>query len=112
MKYLPYDELCLHEKQKAQTFTGIPVKEKNIRSLSPEIKAKMIHSFLPSILKQLDVLNIDEIIGLVEKMEKYNTEIKNNNISEYCSLLSRSVQSFNILEINSTLKQLSAFINY
>ena len=112
MKYLPYDELCVHEKQKDRTLTEIPVKEENTRSLSPDLKAEMIHSFLPSILKQLDVLNIDEIIGLVEKMEKYNTEIKNNNISEYCSLLSRSVQSFNILEINSTLKQLSAFINY
>ena len=111
MKYLPFEESCTHEKQQDRALNTEPANGRSTNKLSPDNKAVMIHSFMPSITKQLKTLNIDEIIGLVGKMEKYNKELQNIQISEYCSLLSGYIQSFNILKINFTLKQLSSFIN-
>ena len=111
MKYLPYEESCTPERQQGLVLNKEPAKVKRMNKLSPDIKAEMIHSFMPAISKQLNTLNIDEIIGLVKEMEEYNKEMQNEGITEYCSLLSGFIQSFNILKINTTLKQLSSFIN-
>ena len=111
MKYLPYEESCTPERQQGLVLNKEPAKGKSMNKLSPDIKAEMIHSFMPAISKQLNTLNIDEIIGLVKEMEEYNKEMQNEGITEYCSLLSGFIQSFNILKINTTLKQLSSFIN-
>jgi len=111
MKYLPYEKTSSQAEQQDLIPNEEPVKVKSTQNLSPDNKAAMIHAFMPSISIQLNTLNIDEIIGLVEKIKEYNKEIQNNEISEYCTLLSKSIKSFNILKIKDLLKQLSSFIN-
>ena len=111
MKYLPYEESTIQEKKQNFVLEEETEKEKRTKKLSSNIKEEMIHSFMPSILKQLNTLNIDELIGLVDKLEDYNKELQNNKITEFCSLLSGFIQSFNISKINITLNQLSTFIN-
>jgi len=112
MKYLPYDESITEHKQLDPLLNKETKKGKSTATLSPGIKTEMIQSFMPSISKQLDVMNTDEIIRLLEKLVEYNKVIKNSQISEYCTQLSGYIQSFNISEINKTLKKISAFINY
>ena len=112
MKYLPYDESITEQKQHDPLLNKETKKGKSTATLSPGIKTEMIQSFMPSISKQLDVMNTDEIIRLLEKLEEYNKVIKNEQLSEYCTQLSGYIQSFNISEINKTLKKISAFINY
>ena len=111
MKYLPYEELGTQEKQQECTWNEEPAKGISTNKLSPNIKAVMLYRFMPSILKQLYTLNFDELINFVEELEEYNKAIQNTKISDYCSLLSGYIQSFNISKINTTLKQLSSFIN-
>ena len=110
MKYLPYEESTIQEKKQNIVLKNDPTKGKRTNNLLPYIKAEMIHLFIPSISKQLNTLNIDEIIGLVEKIVEYNKELKNKKISEYCKLLAVNIQSFNIAKINTTLKDLTSFI--
>jgi len=110
MKYLPYEVLENPGRQRYEIPNEVPKKVKSIQSLSTNSKAAMIHLFMPFISKQLNTLNIDELIGLVERIEEYNKDIQNTEISEFCSILSASIQSFNILKITVTLKQLSSFI--
>jgi PAS domain S-box-containing protein len=110
MKYLPYEELPIQKKQQNIVLNKESTKGKSTNKLIPDIKAEMIHSFMPLISKQLNTLNIDEIIGLVKKMEEYNKELQNSKISEYCTQLTVYIQSFNIAKINTTLKHLSSFI--
>jgi response regulator RpfG family c-di-GMP phosphodiesterase len=110
MKYLPYEESTIQEKKQNIVLKNDPTKGKRTINLLPYIKAEMIHLFIPSISKQLNTLNIDEIIGLVEKIVEYNKELKNKKISEYCKLLAVNIQSFNIAKINTTLKDLTSFI--
>jgi len=111
MKYLPYEESFTDQKLPDPLLNNEQKKVISTNHLSPGVKAEFIQSFMHSILKQLKTLNIDELIGLVEKMEEYNKMHQNNEVSEFCSQLSGYIQSFNILKINSTLKQLSSFIN-
>jgi PAS domain S-box-containing protein len=111
MKYLPYEESILHEKLHNIVLNNEPTIEKSTDLLLPDMKAWMIQSFMPSISKQLNTLNIDELIALVDKLEVYNKEMQNNSLTEFCALLSGFIQSFNISKINITLKQLSSFIN-
>ena len=110
MKYLPYEVLENPGRQRYEIPNEVPKKVKSIQSLSTNSKAAMIHLFMPFISKQLNTLNIDELIGLVERIEEYNKDIQNTEISKFCSILSASIQSFNILKITVTLKQLSSFI--
>ena len=111
MKYLPYEKLSTEQKQPESLLNEEANDGENTNNFTPDIKAEIIQSFMPSILNQMNTLNIDELLGLVEKMEKYNTKLQNNEITKYCSLLYGFIQSFNISKINSTMKQLSSFIN-
>ncbi|MFA6581089.1 MAG: response regulator, partial [Paludibacter sp.] len=110
MKYLDYEASSLTAVQPDMIPEQIRDKT-NSKKLTPAFKEEMMHSFMPSISKLLDTLNIDEIMDFVVKLETYNKKKEIPELSDYCTQLSASIQSFNIVNITGTLNHLSAFIN-
>ncbi|HBX51596.1 MAG: hypothetical protein A2275_18735 [Bacteroidetes bacterium RIFOXYA12_FULL_35_11] len=110
IKYLPYDELSSKEDIPENTSTDQThvIAENN---LPAEIKKEIIKTFMPSIIKLNETLNIDEIKDFLDKLEIFNTKHKIAIITEYCTQLSGHIETFNINQIFSTLKKLSEFIN-
>jgi len=109
MKYLTYEnikELKINQEIKSNELFQAVIQ----KSLSPEMKEKITYSYIPTITKLINTLNIDEIIDFVKEMEEFNKNEHISELSEYCILLTSSIQSFNIEKISITLEHLLLFI--
>lgn len=79
--------------------------------LPDDIKKEIDQTFLKDIVELEEVLNIEELITFIKELEKINEKYQISKIKEYCDLLTQYVESFNIKQINTCLKQLLKFIN-
>ncbi len=80
------------------------IAEKSPLGLQNELKQKIA----PVIVKLQQTLNIDEIKGLVNKLEEYKME--NVTISQYINRLSGCIKTFDMEKISETLRQLANLV--
>ncbi|MEI8204664.1 MAG: PAS domain S-box protein [Bacteroidota bacterium] len=106
IKYLPYESSDVEEAKPDKTI----VQTKTPKSLSMEIKAAAREAILPQIEKLLQTLNIDEIIGFVKGLSKFNQPYQHREIESFCQQLTESIQMFDFDNIVITLKKLDEFI--